>query len=111
MTIDDIIERLRKRNIDEEKIAEVMKSYVIAKDVHKGQLRQSGEEYIIHPLHVASNLLDMEVYDTDTICAALLHDTIEDAPYDFTKEDIKELINETVAELVDGVIQERLSMV
>ena len=107
MTIDDIIERLRKRNIDEEKIAEVMKSYVIAKDVHKGQLRQSGEEYIIHPLHVASNLLDMEVYDTDTICAALLHDTIEDAPYDFTKEDIKELINETVAELVDGVTKMR----
>ena len=49
----------------------------------------------------------MEVYDPDTISAALLHDTIEDAEIDFRKEDIKELINESVAELVDGVTKMR----
>ncbi len=107
ISIETIIKRLEDHGISQEKLAEVMKSYNIAKEIHKGQLRQSGEEYIIHPLHVASNLLDMEIYDTDTICAALLHDTIEDAPFEFTKEDVKELINETVAELVDGVTKMR----
>ena len=91
VTIDTIIERLKSRNISEEKLEEVRKSYNLAKEIHKGQYRQSGEEYIIHPLNVAKNLLDIEVYDTDTICAALLHDTIEDAPFDFTKEDVKKL--------------------
>ena len=107
VTIDTIIERLKSRNISEEKLEEVRKSYNLAKEIHKGQYRQSGEEYIIHPLNVAKNLLDIEVYDTDTICAALLHDTIEDAPFDFTKEDVKKLVNETVSELVDGVTKMR----
>ena len=72
-------------------------------EIHKNQFRQSGEPYIIHPLHVANNLLEMEVYDPDTIAAALLHDTIEDASFDYRKQDIAQSINPTVAELVDGV--------
>ena len=107
ISIENILLRLKEHGVEEEKLEEVLKSYKIAEEIHKNQYRQSGEPYIIHPLNVANNLLDMEIYDSDTICAALLHDTIEDAEEDFTKEDIKELINEEVAELVDGVTKMR----
>ena len=107
VTIETIIEELKKKNIEKVKLMEIRKSYDIAKEIHKNQFRQSGERYIIHPLNVAMNLLKMEVYDPDTISAALLHDTIEDAEIDFTKEDIAALINPTVAELVDGVTKMR----
>ena len=107
ITINSIIQALRERNVPEEKLEEVKKAYSLAEEIHKNQSRQSGEPYIIHPLNVANNLLKMEVTDPDTISAALLHDTIEDAEIDFTKEDIAELINPTVAELVDGVTKMR----
>lgn len=107
INIENIINELRKNNIKEEKIQEVEKAYNLAAEIHKNQFRQSGEPYIVHPLSVALNVIKMHVYDTDTICAALLHDTIEDAPYEFTKEDVAELINPTVAELVDGVTKLR----
>ena len=107
LTIETIIEELQKKNISEEKLNEIRKSYALAYEIHKNQVRQSGEPYIIHPLHVAKNLLEMEVYDPDSISAALLHDTIEDAEIEFTKEDIANLINPTVAELVDGVTKMR----
>ena len=63
-------------------------------------MRQSGEEYIIHPLNVAYILADMNA-DADTICAGLLHDTLEDT--NITKEEIIENFGEDVALLVDGV--------
>ncbi len=107
ITIESITEELRKHNVSEEKIKEVEKSYQLAAEIHKNQLRQSGEPYIIHPLNVANNLLQMEVYDPDTISAGLLHDTIEDAEIPFTKEDVANIINPTVAELVDGVTKMR----
>ncbi len=107
ITIDSIIEKLRMQNIPEEKLQEVRKAYEIAKEIHKNQFRQSGEPYIIHPLHVADNVLKMQVYDPDTISAALLHDTVEDAEVEFTLEDVAKLINPTVAELVDGVTKMR----
>ena len=101
--LESIIEELRRKNISEDKIKEIYDSYKIAADIHKDQVRQSGEPYIIHPLNVAKNLIDMEIYDPDMISAALLHDTIEDAKINFTKEDIADAINPEVAELVDGV--------
>ena len=109
ISIENILSELRMNNVPEEKIKDVSKAYGIAAYVHKEQYRQSGEPYIIHPLNVAKNILEMRVYDTDTICAALLHDTIEDAPeeYHFTKEVVAEEINTTVAELVDGVTKLR----
>lgn len=103
ISINEIIDDLRKNNIPEDKIADVEKAYKIAFDIHKEQFRQSGEPYIIHPLNVAKNIIKMEIYDTNTICAALLHDTIEDASFDFRKEEIAELFNEDIAEIVDGV--------
>lgn len=101
--IEDIVEVLKKNNPDA--IKDVEKAYLIASFAHNGVFRESGEPYITHPLHVAKNLLDMEVYDSDTICAALLHDVVEDT--EITLEDIKEALNPTISELVDGVTKMR----
>ena len=99
VTIDDLIKIVATYNF--EGIEMIKKAYYLAEELHKGQYRQSGEPYIIHPLSVA--IIIAELYgDTDTICAALLHDTIEDVE-DFTKEDIVSDFNMDVANLVDGV--------
>lgn len=82
------------------KIDVVKKAYDYAKVLHEGQYRQSGEPYIIHPLNVAYILAEMHA-DIDTVCAGLLHDTLEDTHV--TKEDISHDFNQTVATLVDGV--------
>lgn len=107
ITIFTITEELKKHNVPEEKLNEINKAYLLAAEIHKNQFRQSGEPYIIHPLNVAYNLIKFEVYDPDTISAALLHDTVEDAEFDFTIEDVAKIINPTVAELVDGVTKMR----
>lgn len=104
--IEYILKVLKMHGATEEKLNEVKKSYDLAFEIHKTQFRQSGEPYIIHPLAVAINILNMEIYDPDTISAALLHDTVEDAKGQFStfsKEDIACLINPVVAKLVDGV--------
>jgi len=76
------------------------KAYAMAKKAHDGQLRESGEPYITHPLEVAHILADLEM-DCTTIIAGLLHDTVEDTNCSF--EDIKEQFGESAAMLVDGV--------
>lgn len=75
-------------------------AYEFAKIKHNGQKRESGEDYIIHPVSVAKTLIKMSA-DADTVCAALLHDVIEDTST--TKEEISKTFNENVANLVDGV--------
>jgi len=79
---------------------EIFKAYNFALKYHQGQKRESGEDYIIHPLYVAFILSTMHA-DVYTICAALLHDVIEDT--EATYEDIKETFGDEVAFLVDGV--------
>ncbi|MBR3898549.1 MAG: bifunctional (p)ppGpp synthetase/guanosine-3',5'-bis(diphosphate) 3'-pyrophosphohydrolase [Bacilli bacterium] len=98
LTIEDLIEKVKEYN--EEEIDNIKKAYEYAKHLHEGQYRQSGEPYICHPLNVAYILSDMHA-DGDTLCAALLHDTLEDT--DTTKEEIERLFNSEVAKLVDGV--------
>ncbi len=98
ITIDDLLENLKIYN--EESISKVRKAYDMANTLHAGQLRQSGEDYIIHPLNVAYILSGLRA-DSDTICAGLLHDTLEDT--NITKEEIAENFNSDVANLVDGV--------
>src|SRR5690554_3430163 len=71
-----------------------------AKEYHKGQLRDSGEPYITHPVGVADILIDLGM-DTDTICAALLHDVVEDTIA--TEEMVVEKFGTKVAELVKSV--------
>lgn len=78
----------------------IKKAYDMAASKHYGQKRQSGEDYIIHPLNVAYILAEMHA-DADTICAGLLHDTLEDT--NTTKEELIIEFNEDVANLVDGV--------
>lgn len=78
----------------------IQRAYDLAADAHKGQTRVSGEEYIIHPLHVAQILTELHIDDV-TISAALLHDVVEDTLY--TKEQIEEMFGEEVAMIVDGV--------
>lgn len=100
ITFEKFINLIKKYNDDEEDINQIKKAYDYAKDLHEGQFRQSGEPYIIHPLNVAYILAEMHA-DTDTICAGLLHDTLEDT--DITKGEIIEEFNVNVASLVDGV--------
>ena len=98
ITIEDLIRKVEAYNPEE--VITVKKAYEYAKTLHSGQKRQSGEDYISHPLNVAYILSEMYA-DRDTICAGLLHDTLEDT--NITKEDISHEFNQTVANLVDGV--------
>jgi len=76
------------------------KAYVYSAKVHTGQIRKSGEPYLVHPLEVAGILAEMKL-DESSVVTGLLHDTIEDTLA--TKEEITELFGAEVAELVDGV--------
>lgn len=98
MTLNVLIGKLKDYNSEEIEI--IKKAYEYASNLHSGQFRQSGEPYIIHPLNVACILADMHA-DSDTICAGLLHDTLEDT--NTTKEDIAHDFNQNIANLVDGV--------
>ena len=98
MTLNVLIGKLNEYNPEE--IEKVKKAYEYASILHSGQFRQSGEPYIIHPLNVACILADMHA-DSDTICAGLLHDTLEDT--NITKEEIAHDFNQNIANLVDGV--------
>lgn len=78
----------------------VEKAYHIAEEAHSQQIRASGEPYITHPLEVAFILVDLGM-DTESICAGLLHDVVEDTP--MTLDDITNQFGHDVAFLVDGV--------
>ena len=78
----------------------IKKAYETAERMHKGQLRKSGEPYIIHPVETAKILARLGM-DEQTIIAGLLHDVVEDTEY--TEEQLKEEFGEDVALLVDGV--------
>lgn len=97
-TFEQLIELIKSYNPDEVEI--ITKAYEFAKKCHEGQIRESGEPYIVHPLAVANILATMHA-DRDTVCAGFLHDVIEDC--NVTKEEIAKMFNPTVAELVDGV--------
>ena len=98
ITINDLLINLSEYNPDA--ISDVKKAYDYASYLHNGQVRQSGEPYISHPLNVAYILSEMHA-DSDTVCAGLLHDTLEDT--NIKKEDIVHDFNQNVANLVDGV--------
>lgn len=81
-------------------IAKLEKAYELARTAHEGQMRESGEPYLTHPLEVAYILADLEL-DCDTLVGALLHDVVEDTSY--TVADINREFGESVAIIVDGV--------
>jgi guanosine-3',5'-bis(diphosphate) 3'-pyrophosphohydrolase len=78
----------------------IMRAYVFSARAHAGQMRRSGEPYLIHPIAVAGILADMRM-DVDTIAVGLLHDTMEDCLA--TGDDLASQFGGDVAELVDGV--------
>lgn len=96
---EELITSIRKYHPSTD-ISLVEKAYKIAYDAHKGQVRKSGEAYIIHPLCVAIVLAELEL-DKETIAAGLLHDVLEDTI--MTNEELIEEFGEEVLLLVDGV--------
>lgn len=93
ITIEDIISK-RKEHSKKVDTKLIMKAYDLAYGKHKDQCRKSGEPYIIHPMNVAYILADIGL-DEQTICAALLHDTVEDT--DVTNEYIASEFGEEIA--------------
>ena len=83
-------------------IEKINKAYLYANDLHEGQFRNSGEAYISHPIAVAEIAATLGL-DTDSICAALLHDTIEDCGTKVCLDTLTKEFGDQVAQLVDGL--------
>ncbi len=94
-----ILSAVRDKNYDLEKIE---RAYAYAARLHEGQYRLSGEAYIHHPLSVAAIVAGLQL-DTDAICAALLHDTVEDCSDKTSLDEIRRDFGDEVAKLVDGL--------
>jgi len=96
---EDLLEKVRAAN-PEADTELLRKAYVFSAYEHKGQVRRSGEPYLVHPLEVADVLADLRL-DVVAISAGLLHDIVEDTPN--TIEKVRELFGEQVAHVVEGV--------
>src|SRR5207244_422310 len=96
---EDILDKVEsyKPDFDEELL---QKAYIFSAREHRGQVRSSGEPYLVHPLNVAHILADMHLDET-SIAVGLLHDVLEDTLT--TKAKLEEIFGEDVADLVDGV--------
>lgn len=99
MTFEKLKEKL-VQNTNPYNLDRIEEAYKFADEAHAGQLRNSGEKYINHPVEVAAILAELEM-DDSTIIAALLHDVAEDT--DKTLDDIRQNFGDEVAGLVDGV--------
>lgn len=98
-TIEEIVAKMKKNNKKTD-IKLIMRAYNYAKENHGDQLRKSGEPYIIHPVQVAYTLAELELDDA-TICAALLHDVVEDTTV--THQDLINEFGTEIADMVEGV--------
>src|ERR671939_1629671 len=96
---EDLVEKVRSSNPDAD-IELLRRAYVFSAYEHKGQVRHSGEPYLIHPLEVADQLADMKL-DVVAIAAGLLHDIVEDTHTPI--ERISELFGADIAHVVEGV--------
>ncbi len=99
MPFSELMEKLQK-SMPPDRVALVERAYRFAEEAHRGQHRNSGEDYIEHPVQVAIILSELEM-DEVTLAAAFLHDVVEDTSY--TLADIEKLFGPEVALLVDGV--------
>lgn len=86
--------------MNSEHVAFVKKAFDLANKAHEGQMRKSGEEYIMHPVQVAGILAELKM-DPVTVATGFLHDVVEDA--DYTYHQLAEIFSPEVADLVDGV--------
>ncbi len=96
-----LMEAARPRLRNEEQVQMVRKAFEFANQAHKNVRRRSGEPYIIHPIEVAKIVVSDIGLGCKSICAALLHDVVEDTGY--TVEDIRSLFGDKIASLVDGL--------
>lgn len=94
------LQRLAALYLDEDERNMIEKAFLFASKAHEGQCRKTGEPFIAHPVEVAIILVDLRM-DYETICAAILHDTVEDSDIPF--ETIEKEFNSQIAQLVDGV--------
>ena len=83
-------------------LEKINNAFEYAKELHEGQFRVSGEAYISHPIAVAEIVAGLEL-DTDSICAALLHDTVEDCAEKTNLREVEKMFGSDVALLVDGL--------
>lgn len=83
-----------------EQLADVSRAFVLARDAHSTQVRQSGDPYITHPIAVAGIVFDMGL-DHSSVMAALMHDVLEDTPV--TRDTLVHAFGEEVTHIVDGV--------
>ncbi|MBL8956264.1 MAG: bifunctional (p)ppGpp synthetase/guanosine-3',5'-bis(diphosphate) 3'-pyrophosphohydrolase, partial [Myxococcaceae bacterium] len=97
--LNDILQRVASYHPDPD-LDIIKKAYVYSAKVHQGQVRKSGEPYLVHPLEVAGLLAQLKL-DEASIVSGLLHDTIEDTLA--TPEEVKDLFGEEIFNIVDGV--------
>ena len=83
------------------KVDIITKAFNFARQAHKGVRRLSGEPYIMHPIAVAQIACEEMGLGSTSICAALLHDVVEDT--DYTVEDIENIFGKKIAQIVDGL--------
>ena len=96
-----LMEVAAKRCKDKEEVEIVRKAFQFANQAHKNVRRRSGEPYMLHPIAVAKIVVTEIGLGCKSICAALLHDVVEDTAY--TVEDIRNLFGDKIATLVDGL--------
>lgn len=99
MGIEHLLEKA-SAYMKEQDLIRIQEAYVFAEKAHHGQVRKSGEPYILHPVAVADILVDMQM-DVLSIIAALLHDVVEDTTVDLQM--VRAKFGETCAMLVDGL--------
>ena len=97
----DLKEAARKRCANQNELDMVQKAFDFANEAHKGVRRRSGEPYILHPIAVAQIVVSNIGLGYKSICAALLHDVVEDT--DYTVDDIRNIFGDKIASLVDGL--------
>lgn len=101
-----VLEAMRKR-VSAEDMDKLQRAFELAREAHKEQKRKSGEPYIIHPIAVARIAAVELGLDANSVCAAFLHDVVEDTP--MTVEEIGEMFGSDVAFLVDVVTKKKKS--
>ncbi len=100
VTIEEIIDKQIENYGEKANVKLIKKAYDLANSKHGNQCRMSGEPYIIHPMNVAFILANLGM-DDETLCAALLHDVVEDT--DLTNEDLAREFGDVIAQMVAGV--------
>jgi guanosine-3',5'-bis(diphosphate) 3'-pyrophosphohydrolase len=98
-SVDDLLEMIRQYSANAD-LALIQRAYEFSEKAHSGQIRRSGDPYILHPLGVAAILAELHL-DLASIATGLLHDTVEDTSV--TLQDIEKNFGPVVARLVDGV--------